>query len=476
MVIVIIIVSLGVSVVYYMMKNNSSSSSPPPGPPIPGPIPGPTPDPPDALLQKLWRGKGLLNTSFTLQVACPGFFNVDGPCPEDASKCRGGVLDIADVKKLNNIISSPGNGIPCFSLATSLQNSRLAQIVFGPFLTGQGGGVITGDTNVGIFLDLVPLQKYIGCMSLLDALSEERYGNVAVRIPQAMNITTDDLHYNHDGLMKRCYDNDDCGLFMAGCGGSKGVKFWNSQKGVGYNFVSEPFDPPVFTEPSGQKLLPKGYFAMNATAGAPGTAPLFEGTDAGLKAFEETLIKTQNIVGQQANKDEWDGTGRCKNTLYLSTDPTIPNPVPTAANTCSDYWSYQFLPQDTPSADGYRENEVDIFIPQKPEAKTAMDQNQNCIPTDQFVNDFRQAIVGVYATGYCAKDVQWQGTQASPCCNKDISMSIAKAIAARYNATPGMPRKIDAWWWDVLDPTGKWSAPSDPNTGKLNLTLIPQNV
>lgn len=473
-----------VGILWANRKDRSPSPNPPVSSPSPRPpVPSPSPNPPDALLQSLWRGKGLLNTSLSLQQACPGYFDPGtgkAGCPTSASQCQGGVVNVADYTTLNNVVATVNNGITCFSLATTLQNSRLAQMVFGPFASysSQGGYVLTGDMTVGIFLDLEQLKNYIGCLSVIDSGSIGRYGDQDVRTPQAMKITSETLRNNYQGLLDDCASKDECGLFMAGCGGSQGANPSISQQGNGYNYVEEPFALPVYQGPEGGPWLPKGWDWL-AITGTPGTVPFFPGTDKGLQAFEETLVRTQNIVGPQADPTEWSGQGHCMSTAMFNTPPGKPppppvqDPKPSYSNSCGDFWSYQMLPNAAQPANGYRENEVDLFVPQKPTAQPYSKRpNMNCVPDDSFVEAFRDAVVGIYATNYCAKDVKFTGANASTCCNLDISKKIAMAMAQKYNSTPGVKRKIDAWVWDVVDPTGKWTAPADSTKGRLNISLI----
>ena len=442
----------------------------------------PAPPAGEELLQRLWRGKGLLNTSLTLQQACAGHFGPGSKdCPVSASECRGGVVNVADFASLSNLLATPDNGTSCFSLATTLQTSRLAQVAFGPFLAGPGARdaneqeLITGDMTVGVFLDLVPLQKYIACMSPLDAGSVGRYGNEVLRTRQAMKISSERLTRDYQGVLDECASSDECGFFMAGCGGSQGTNPNKSQVGEGYHFVEEPYRPLAYEGEKGGPWIPKGWLYLDDSHGTPGTAAFFPGTDRGLAAFEETTLHTQRIVGQQADPEERKVGSHCDRVVKLNAPeaPQLPQADPKASyeNSCGDYWSYQYLNSKN-SANGYRENEVDLFVPQKPSARPEMGAGMRCAPDDGFVKAFREAVVGVYATKYCAKDVQFNERNASGCCNLDVSKAIAVAMAQRYNSAPGVPRKIEAWVWDVADPVGRWSPPEDPSKGRLKISRI----
>lgn len=390
-------------------------------------------------------------------------------------------MNIADYRELNNVLATTGSGVSCFSLATSLQSSRLAQIVFGPFPTGvspvDNATFITGDTTVGIFLDIKPLRKYIACLSVLDSGSVGRYGNTSVRIPQALKITSSRLS-DYQGILDECASSDECGLMMAGCAGSQGSNPSISQQGKGYNFVENSFRVPAYSGDKGGPWIPKGWLFLDSNNGTPGTAPLFASTVRGLESFEGTLIQTQRIVGQQSSLQERENNTHCQSTVMLNTfkPPTLPtpDPQPSFQNSCQDYWSYQFHPNlsDWNRADGYRESEVDIFVPQTEDASPAWGPYMHCVPDSGFVDAFRQAVVGVYATQYCAKNVHLIDKDASPCCNLTRSKMIALAMAEKYNASPDAPRKIEAWVWDVVDPAGRWSPPDDPTRGRLNITKI----
>lgn len=396
-----------------------------------------------------------------------------------------GVVDLSNFHTMANIVANRNNSISCFALATTLQNSRLAQSVFGPFPGGPGAQHewISGDMTLGVFLDVRPLQKYIACMSPLDSGSVGRYGDIDMRAPQALQISSDLLSEGIDGVVQACSEYDECGLFMAGCGGSQGKSPLVSQIGTGYNFVDEAYEPPTYSVSPTEKWLPKGWLFLDSVRGTPGTVSFFKGTDKGLEAFEKTTRTVQEIVGPQSDPAQRQPGTQCQKTVMYNTfappAPPIPDPRASAANTCGDYWSYQYQPVPIApwnNGDGYRENEVDIFIPQDKSKSQPVPgkPNMNCVPDQGFIEAFREAVVGVYATRFCAKDVPATSALASPCCNVEISKSLALALAKRHNSSPDAKRTIDAWYWDVVDPVGSWAPPSseETSTARLNVTLI----
>lgn len=470
-IVVLLIVAAGLAAIMYLVKQNKSGGPSPPSS-FPTPPTPPTPPPPPlidaAQLQAMWNGKGLIHSSMGIDQVCPQFKGGNKPCIV-VSQCK--IPDISDYAVLNQILAEPGTGVSCFALATTLQRKGLAQITYGPY--PGNGQTDSGDVTVGVFLDLSVLGPYIACMSSLDSGSVGRYGasaqqallqtnprakdrirmvkanvgNPDTRIAQAMQITPHDMKNRYTELLDNCKKNDNCGLYLAGCAGSGGNPANN-----GYYFATQPYDAPTYTPPNGPPELAKGwvYSVQNGIQ-------LF-GRD-NLEEFVKTTAGIQKIVGAQNDESARVRGGTCEQSTLF--DGTIPV---SAQQSCPDYWSYQYLATD---GDAYRENELDVFVPQDIAADPSINK---CIPAEEFVRDFRKAVIGVYATPYCGNAVYYVKDYASPCCTPDFSKRLAKAMADKYNSTPGVPHRIQAYYWKTDPPDGKWQ-PDDHD--RLQIELIP---
>jgi hypothetical protein len=165
--------------------------------------------------------------------------------------------------------------------------------------------------------------------------------------------------------------------------------------------------------------------------------------------FVKTTHDTQAVVGAQfANGtddncrtvSQWDGSGQ--DNLHESS--------------CGDYWSYQFN-KTRRSGDGYRENEVDLFVPQKPGFGSS---SSNCGPSDEFCEDWAEALLGVFYCSTCVHDVRYlkDTYTATPCCNDDFQEALVKRLCAKANAgkLKGV-RTIHGYKWSVDPIDGRWS-------------------
>lgn len=436
---IILIVTIAVTIGVVVIKLTHFAGPSPSPNPDPSPSPSsPPPSGPKVIglqeLQDMWRGNGLLNTSLALEQACKGY-NDSQTCVNPA-QCN--VPDVSDYTALNQIIAPAGGMISCFSLATSLQKKGLAQIVFGPTMNSPS---TSGDMTVGLFLDLSALTPYIACMAPIDAASVARYSKFLHRHdPYA--VTAKDLTSNYQGLLDDCAQNGNCGLFGAGCAGSGGAGLGTK----GYNFASSPYDVPTYKPPNEPARV-----AMGWSFTYPNSMKLFDRNS--MDAYVQTTRQAQQIIGSQYNQAEQEGN-QCEGTETF--DGGLPIDKST---TCADYWSYQ-----VPGGNGYRNNEIDIFVPQEQE-----DASKACSPVQDFVDVFRNAVIGVYATPFCAKSIKLTSRGANECCNVEFSKSIAKALADKYNRNPKVKQRINAYLWHCDSPESSWSPDSHDS---LQIELI----
>lgn len=397
--------------------------------------PSPSPPPPhpksDYLeledLQSMWNGNGLLNTSFVIPQMCPQYHSEN--CLDDAQKCE--IPDFSDFRVMNDILSGDDTGISCFALDMTLQKKGLAQVAFGPDKISWFSKPGSNEYVIGVFLDLSIMRPYIACMAPLDSGSIVRYGGRG-REEEAFKITPTDMKENYDDLVRKCRSDNECGLYMAGCANSNG-----NLSRDGYYFATTAYDPPIYKGDDNQSFLPRGW-----SSPGPGSMSLFG--QKSMNEFIETTRKIQIIVGAQTDPGARGEGGPCAEARNFTGE----NPVP-KDQTCPDFWSYDWVGND--DAIGFRENEIDVFVPQEKGPK-------RCNPHSEFVDDFRRAIVGVYAVPYCAKDVAFTKEGAGRCCTSQFSKSLAKAMAHRYNdsAFAKSKHKIYAYFWKSDAPDATW--------------------
>jgi hypothetical protein len=320
-----------------------------------------------------------------LYFTCP----LNKLCRNYSSHCLNAKeCDIVDIGDYNSI--QPDSS--CYSLATSFTAPGLAQICFGPW---------EGDMTVGIFLDPAIMKSYVACMTPLDSGSIGRYGNDADK-RAAATITPDTIKNKYSELVDKCNIHGVCALKEAGCGSP-------------YKFATAPYSVP-YNNDKGQKQVPAGW--------SFGGMPLFDRDH--WEDFVKTTADIQEVVGQQSTPED-----KCK---FVK---------PFGKNTsCNDYWSYQWEIQQN----GYRETEVDIFVP----------QIGNCSPHPEFLNDFANAVVGVFAINQCSKDIRL----AQPkdiCCSLEFSQTLAARLAEKYNSI--RPNHIiHAVTWNTDKPDEVWTS------------------
>lgn len=434
LILTLVIIASAFVIVAFRMRSIHGASPPPS---VPSPPAGPRLIGPDDL-QSMWGNRGLLNTSLSLDQVCQEYSaGQTSPCTT-VSDCT--IPDCSDYRKLNQIIAPSGGPISCFSLATSLQRKGLAQMVFGPTMQGDSDA---GDMTVGLFLDVSVIEPYIACMAPIDSGSIARYGSPE-QLEHAFTITANDMKTNYSKLLQECKESSKCGLYLAGCAASGG-----DRSSDGYHFVSKVYDAPLFTPKRGPPRIPRGWVFIHDNS-----MQLFDRDS--MDAYVETTRRMQNIMGQQHDSSAQRSDGPCSYTSEF--DGTLPVG---ADVTCPDYWTYQF--QGFNGGDGYKNNEVDLFVPQT--------GKRRCAPSEDFVKDFRNAVVGVYATPYCGNTVAFTKDSANQCCTSKFSKSVAKALADKYNASSEVTHHINAYFWKAIAPDGPWD-PTDQSSLSLQIEVI----
>lgn len=437
---------VGGIVAYLLMEQKNNPKPPPPGP-DPKPSPGPSKKKVfvAADLQRMWASEGILNTSFSITQICPEFRDGSIPCLSNVEQCT--IPDCSDYNILNSILATAASYVSCFALATSLQKKGLAQIVFGPYMAGGTGD--SGDMTIGLFLDLSVLKPYIACMWPMDAATIGRYSNDPADMKAALELKPDVLKNRYNSILNACENGEGCALRQAGCGGSGGPS------NAGYNFTTRSYKPPTYTPAGGMPQLANGWAAL---PNVQGTMLAFGRED--MEPYVDTTRNVQIIAGAQSDPDERGDSGRCAKSISIDKNGVREE------NTCGDYLSYQFVAQNVNT--GYRETEIDVFVPQEP--SSAVPASNKCVPAKEFVDDFKKAIVGVYATPWCAQTLAYYSGPSKQCCTPEFSKALAKKIADAYNAKADNPNKIGAYYWTTDSADGSWNP--DQHTTLLITEII----
>ena len=142
-----------------------------------------------------------------------------------------------------------------------------------------------------------------------------------------------------------------------------------------------------------------------------------------------------------------------------------------------DYFSYQipasqFGEIGWDSGDGYRETEVDIFVPQEPNTDVA----EGCNPDKEFIKVWRKAIIGVFTNNLCFQDVRHSNLKNIPekckknCCQDDFNEQLAIKLAKKYNENG--PNKIHAYRINTVRPDTKAPRPNRIKRDMLIASIV----
>lgn len=414
-------------------------------------------------LSSKFSGDGLFVTNLDTTMACPNYLNSvssDFKCVEPEG-CKSPV-DVSDFKVLNNLLAAHPYP-PCFNVALSWIGAGAAQITYGP-------ATYYSDFNIGLFLDFDILKNYIACAKLTDAGTQGLIwkGKLALdtaNLNAAKQITAEQLSDDSKlmDLINVCNGQDTCGLYFTGCGSiPSGNPLSTSTKTYsGYNFTAQ-FSDVIDRRVS--KNIPAGWYAFQPS-------------------FNRINWDEYTKYVRDYHKD-----------LALQADPTAPpdtsgtvwkdcmsrsakyGATPVAQTACGDHWSYFFDDITAARSNGFRETEVDLFVPQKPGAGGKMGADDTyypgkCDPTDDFVKAWRAAILGVYVLpNHCGYETRgFHDDNPSPnsrsCCDAKKAAAMASNLAKTINdslAANDIVKTVHAWVWESAERMdARWNPSAD---------------
>lgn len=431
----------------------------------------------------LYNNKGLLVTMNSTKLYCPQFveqlmkYDENGKlvsnCPfgqKDINcKCvkpeECEIFDVGDLKELLKYNFNDAKTM-CYALDTTLIQLNLMPLVFGPYLEYNGMGE---SFQIGVLLDFNKLKDYVACAYSFDGGSVARTPPKAVTYnvydkataqkckEEAKKITDEDIkqgkiHNYNDGVVSKQF----CpATVMAGC-----INFDGEYKPQVKEFDIK--DPNVYEIEKCKDMPDEWCFTPNAFSD-PLTNPFYKGNSEGMDLFLKQTKKIQNILGKQARplNTELDIYKNKNSKDYAKTNPN---------KVYGDYFAYQIpeeikYPQENNKnskknigwgADGYRENEIDLFIPQK---DTADIDNGKCEPTDKIKEIWESAIIGVFTNNVCFSDIKYNNIEnnypeiVKNCCNPKFNEDLVLEIVKKYNAKTSPTRnKIHGYIIETFKP------------------------
>jgi len=422
------------------------------------------------------NANGILITMNSTNLYCPEFKETLKKCPDsscneyitncplgrsdvnckcvDASQCT--LFDIGNIEELLNYNLTDA-GTSCFACDTTYLNKNLPPQLFGPYLYSNNGSYngLGESFPIGFLLDFDNLRKngYIACGYTFDAGSIGRTPPDAVPyiysqstankcINEALKITDEDLSAGklHVGNKGKINKNNCPASVMAGCL-NYDATYIPGDKVPNLNKLSSDVIQSCKDIPS-EKCLTQNAFSDKSIN------PFFELNDKGFQNFKKHAEQIQSILGKQS-RITWDENNIKNFYDTYNTDVSYP-----------DYWAYQ-IPNDIyignksigwKGGDGYKETEVDLFIPQKKGTNIKI----KCQPTEKFKQVWKESILGVFTNNICYQDIKYNNARNfyppvnNHCCSNQFNNELVKRLVDKFNSNSN--HKINGYVIETIKP------------------------
>lgn len=290
------------------------------------------------------------------------------------------VPDLSDVRYIIETIN-PKVDMTRYSLDLTYLRDDLPRYVFGPtFSFRKTETPVSKSWQIGLLLDATKLFPYIACMYTIDSGSVARVGATS---NYAKQINDQDLTTEYPRLLN---SKKGLGLNQAGCG-------------LIQHDVRDRDNPASFMITSHQQIPP-----------TPTERDIRRGWAFTQKPWSRNLWR------------EW-----------LNSIKAVQKPIDRIG---SLFFKLQFF-----GVDGYRENEVDLFVPDD---------------LERFAQIWRDSILGVFTNDLCAVDV-WRALKQpkldpnnKDCCGPALNRRLVRALVDRINRNA--PNKIGGYVIKTTNP------------------------
>ncbi len=393
-VVAVILFSMFILLLYYQTRGGRPSSSP---------SPSPSPSPPSitSYIKSMYNDMsynddgipngGILVSMLDTTILCPNYQWQSKKCLKDISQC-GAMLDISDINSVQTRVRDTFS-TNCYSIDTSYLRADMPNYVFGPY---EGG-----DMTIGIIIDIHKIWDYIACMFPIDSASISRY-----------NCTCKEQN--------NC-SKSNCTTKYGSCTPDIKPEQWIGKGADGWNKYLQ-------TDSSKDIAMAGcGKIGFAPTCGLTGPASdWIVHTDDDARSHINKKVTQQDILtnwvftdkNKPFSKYQWKSWVAMAKKIYQLAD------------------TYKFTELQNKGFDGYRENEVDIIVPNK-----NRDPTDPCMVTDEFKKVWMDSILGVFtnAKTNCsnveniATDPTYGCNSPDCCCGVDISVQIVQKIVSDFN-------------------------------------------
>ena len=276
---------------------------------------------------------GILVTMFNLNNICVNYNYRGKTCLKSVDECgEDSFFNPGDINQILTMIKKTGGGTNCFALDTTYFRADMPQYVFGPYL---------GDMVIGLIIDTQVIFDYIACMFPIDAGSISRYNPSCVEDNFAAYIQSVKTKNKKDAWLEYIKSQNSRALGSSGCGvndrGEKNGLIW-AKNASDYFLWSEELAEDQYNviEKLDEKDIDDTYWALS-------------------------------FFNKPFDKYQWRYWAESVKTIY---DKAVKMGI--------EFIDNQFLGND-----GYRENEVDIYVPNNPgvnckDTCSMEDDNSNC--------------------------------------------------------------------------------------------------
>lgn len=298
-------------------------------------------------------------------------------CLKSPEEC-GKILNVADIDDwLTTIL---GGGTNCYNIATTYWRTDMPQYVFGPYKTN--------DMTIGVLLDITKIFDYIGCLYPMDSGTIARYNSYC------SGAVYDDDHYtkcakcNNTGKGAVCFPDIDTSKWVTSDKNKRKDKWqhWLSTRDSsllgmgGCGKVPDNYTPGgLYGMPANQWINVTPTDSKKQLSDIQNLKPEAISSKVGeyIKDGKSFTISNDNIPFDKYNWGDW-----VEATKKLYSNAQIDK---------SDYVNSQY-----DSSDGYRENEVDLIIPNKSRNPESIPSTEEpCQVQEDFKKIFINSIMGI---------------------------------------------------------------------------------